>query len=137
MILLWLLVGAIPGRAAVTPREVRSAGELEAAKALAAPRAFVRGDNVRIYYTNETGQRVTFVADWKPSHLQAQGFRYHQAVLKYDRTPPKLPKPDSAWAEAIVLDRKVWNELAETAREELAPSAVETGFYFQTYLGEG
>ena len=131
-----LLAAVISLPAAVTPRETRTAEQLESARLLAAPRAFVKGDHVRIYYTT-TNALVTFVANWQPSHLQGRGFRYHTATLKYDRTPPKLPKPDSTWTEAVVLERAVWNELAAAARRELAPAEPNTGFYFQAYLTEG
>lgn len=134
LVLGWLTAGFLP--AAVTPRETRTAGQLEAARDFAAPRAFLKGDHARIYYTRSNAL-LTFVADWPRSHLESRGFRYHTATLKYDRTPPKLPKPDAGWAEAVVLDRAVWSELAEGVRRDLAPDEPNTGFYFQSYLSEG
>jgi cardiolipin synthase len=122
--------------AAVTPAETRAAAKLDLARQLAQPRAFVKGDNVRLYYTNDA-RLVTFVADWAPSHLQSRGFRYYHATLKLDRTPPNLPRPDSAWREAVVLNRAARSELAEAARRELAPAQPNTGIYFQTFLSEG
>ena len=132
------VAGLVPGPApaAVTPGEIRTTARLETTRQFTVPRVFVRGDNVRIYYTNDAGP-IVFVGDWAPSHLQARGFHYYNAALKFDRTPPKVPKPDSSWREAVVLDRAARNTLAEAARRELAPAEPNTGTYFQSFLSEG
>jgi cardiolipin synthase len=136
LLLLGLLAHSGPLPAAVTPREARTAEQLDAIRDQAPPRVFVKRDNVRLYFPDADGSRV-FKADWRLSQLQGQGFRYQIATLKHDRTPPEPPKPDGAWRSAVVLDRPVWSELAEAARRELAPTDPNTGLYFQTQLNDG
>ena len=130
-----LLGGAGFLSAAPSRQETRTAAELEEAKEFAEPRAFAKGDNVRIYYTNATG-RVVFVADWKKSLIPGRGYAYNTAELKFDRTPPKLPKPDGSWREAVVVGRNVWTRFATEAAEQLTPKAPGHGIYVQTLATE-
>jgi phosphatidylserine/phosphatidylglycerophosphate/cardiolipin synthase-like enzyme len=133
--LLVLLASTIALPAAPSRQKARTAAELEEAKEFATPRAFAKGDNVRIYYTNETG-RVVFVADWKKSAIQGRRYAYNNAELKFDRTPPKLPKPDGSWREAVVVGRGVWTRFATEAAGRLTPAIPGHGIYVQTLATE-
>ncbi len=126
-------VGFLP--AATSLQKVRTAAELEEAKEFATPRAFAKGDNVRIYYTNATG-RVVFVADWKKSLIKGRGYAYQTAELKFDRTPPKLPKPEGSWREAVVVPRSTWTHFATEAAEQFTPKVPGHGIYVQTLATE-
>lgn len=130
-----LLSLAIAFPAAPSPKKARTAAELEEAKEFAEPRAFAKGDNVRIYYTNQTG-RVVFVADWKKSTIQGRRYAYKTAELKFDRTPPKLPKPDGSWREAVVVGRSVWTRFASEAAGRFTPATPGQGIYVQTLATE-
>ena len=133
--LLVLLASTSALPAAPSRQKARTAAELEEAKEFATPRAFAKGDNVRIYYTNETG-RVVFVADWKKSAIQGRRYAYKTAELKFDRTPPKLPKPDGSWREAAVIGRVVWTRFATEAAGRLTPAIPGHGIYVQTLATE-
>src|SRR4051794_9509332 len=47
------------------------------------PRAFIKGDQVRVYFTNAE-QRLMFKADWDRARTRVQGFSSHLAELKFD-----------------------------------------------------
>ena len=131
LVFAWL----IPAVAAPSRQKARTAEELEEAREFAAPRAFAKGEGVRIYYTNASG-RVVFQATWKKSLIKGRGYTYHSAELKFDRTPPRVPKPDSSWREAAVIGRDTWTRLAAEAAQELTPKAPGHGIYVQTLATE-
>jgi cardiolipin synthase A/B len=99
------------------------------------PRAFIKGDEVRLYFTNAE-QRLMFKADWDRTRLRAQGFRYHLAVLKFDASPPALPGPQQKWREPKVLAFGEWQRFARLAVEALAPPEAGHGLHLQRVLGE-
>jgi cardiolipin synthase len=127
----WLL----PAGAATSRQKTRTTEELEEAREFAQPRAFAKGESVRIYYTNASG-RVVFQTAWKKSLIKGRGYTYHSAELKFDRTPPRLPKPDGSWREAVVIGRDTWARLAAEAAQELTPKAPGHGIYVQTLATE-
>jgi cardiolipin synthase A/B len=98
-------------------------------------RAFTKGDRVRLYFTNATGN-LMFKADWDRSRLPVHGFTYHPTVLKFDRSPPPLPRPQEKWREIKVLASGEWDRFARVALEKLAPAQTNHAVYFQYALGE-
>jgi cardiolipin synthase A/B len=111
---------ALPGvtlLAAAPPSKLRTVEELQGA-AWGEPRAYVRGNNVRIYYAL-AGRPVVFKADWQRARVEGRDYAYRLAELKYDKSPPKLPKPEGFWHEATVLGQAEWERLAREATERL------------------
>jgi cardiolipin synthase len=99
------------------------------------PRAFIKGDQIRLYFTNAE-QRLMFKADWDRTRLRLQGFSSHLAELKFDASPPALPKPQQKWREPKVLAYADWQRFARSAAEALTPAETGHGLYFQHSLGD-
>ena len=129
-----IAVGQVP---ASTGAPVRTVEQLEAAlkqRALV-PCAFTRGDQVRVYFTNAE-QRVMLKADWDRTRIQVEDFTSHLATLKFDASPPALPRPQDQWRAVKVLAFDEWKQFARAAVEGLAPAEAEHGVYVQTTLGD-
>lgn len=122
--------------AATLKGKLRTTEELEIAKGLPAPRAFVKGENVRLFYTND-GTLFMFKAAWKKARLEGRGYVYYTAQLRSDPSPAPLPHGHTAWREARVVDRPTWTQLASEAADQLAPKTPGHGIYFQTLGSEG
>lgn len=137
----WLLAGVLlvfslapwTTRGSTLSGRVRTVQRLGTAKDLGEPRAFVKGNDARLYFTNTAaGGWLVFKAAWKHTPLQAWDYTYHAAVLRFDRNPPKLPSLTSPWREARVLGREKWSAFAAAATERLTPRTPGHGIYFQT-----
>ena len=137
-LLLWAIIMASvpPADAATANQKVRAAEQLKEAADLAAPLAFVKGDNVHLYFTNETPW-VVFKAGWKKTRLEGRDYTYYAAELKTDSARPPLPETKSHWREATVLGRAQWLELSRSTAESLTPSEPWQGCYFQFANSEG
>ncbi len=133
-LLILLLASSVS--AATLKARTRTKEELEFTRSLATPRAFLKGNDARLYYTNEGGAFV-FNADWKKAPLEGRGYVYYTAQLRYDPTPPRLPQGRTAWHEATVVDQQTWAQLASQAAEHLSPQTPGHGTYFQTLGSEG
>jgi cardiolipin synthase A/B len=99
------------------------------------PRAFIKGDQIRLYFTNAE-QCLMFKADWDRARHQVQGFSSHLAQLKFDASPPALPGPKQKWREPKVLAYADWQRFAQSAVTSLAPSEAGHGVYLQYALGD-
>lgn len=99
------------------------------------PRAFIKGDEVRLYFTNAE-QRLMFKADWDRARNRVQGFSSHLAELKFDASPPPMPGPQQKWREPKVLAYADWRRFVESAATALAPGGLGHGVYFQYALGD-
>jgi cardiolipin synthase A/B len=128
--LMVLAVQPPPARAATPADKARTVGELKDASERGVPRAFVRGNNVRIYYAID-GRPVVFKAGWKSLPIEGLDYRYRQAELKYDQAPPRLPKVDSSWQEAVIFNKEQWNRLAREAAERLTLTEPWRGTFLQ------
>ncbi len=137
LVVLLALALAGPCPPAFAGGKVETVGQLQAALRQddLVPRAFVRGDQVRLYFTNAE-QRLMFHADWDRSRLQVQGFSSHLAELKFDHSPPALPRPQDRWREPKVLPFGEWQRLARSAFEPLVPAQAGHGLYVQHALGD-
>lgn len=129
--LLILLAAAVHSASAATPASrSRTVEELQNAGTSAEPRAFVHGNDVRIYYAID-GRPVMFKAEWTRPRLAGRDYAYRLAELHYDRAPPKLPKPDGSWHEATVLGAEDWDRLAREATARLAGDTPRQGAFLQ------
>ncbi len=133
---LLVLLAVGPALPATFKGKIRTVEELEIAKGLPTPRAFVKGENVRLYYIND-GTLFLFKAAWKKAPLEGRGYVYYTARLRSDPSPTPLPHGHTAWREARVVDRPTWTQLAGEAADQLAPKTPGHGTYFQTFGSEG
>lgn len=106
------------------------------ASAEPAARAYAKGDNVRIYFSNETGV-VEFQADWKPLRVPSPDYRINSAILRRSKKPSPLPEAAHGWREAIVVAGAAWQRLTTNVIEEMTPRAPDHGIYYQTFLADG
>ncbi len=100
-----------------------------------APRVLVKGDQVRLYFTN-FGPPVMFKADWNRSRIRTEGFSSHIATLKFDASPPPLPGPQDKWRDVKVLAFDEWKRFARAAIEPLVPAEPGHGIYLQFALAD-
>jgi phosphatidylserine/phosphatidylglycerophosphate/cardiolipin synthase-like enzyme len=128
---LFLAVWSASG--ATLPNKARTVARLELVKDVGAARAFVKGNEVRLFYAEAGGTgALVFRASWKRAPLEVWDYRYHAAILRFDQHPPRLPGPKSAWQEATVLGREQWARFGRIVRERLTPSTPGHGVYVQT-----
>ncbi|MBN2505853.1 MAG: phosphatidylserine/phosphatidylglycerophosphate/cardiolipin synthase family protein [Verrucomicrobia bacterium] len=124
-----LLAGAsLP--AATPAGKSRTVEQLQNAGVWAEPRAFVRGNNVRIYYALD-GRPTVFKAEWQRARIEGRDYTYRLAELEYDQSPPRLPRPDGLWHEATVLGQAEWEQWARDAAEWLTGPAPWQGTFLQ------
>ncbi len=129
--MLWLAVVAPGCVIAATPgHRLQSDDAFKSATAFASPRAFVKGDMVRIYHAVGRTTEV-FRADLKPSPIQGRDYVYFLADLKRDPSPPSLPPAGGHWREAQVVRQETWSNIVETTIRELTPAEPWQGAYFQ------
>jgi cardiolipin synthase A/B len=132
--MVWLVcqVLLMPEQANAAPlaRRMRDASALKSASSAAEPRAFVRGNLIRIYYVWD-GNTNVFRAELRQSPIQGLDYVYFLARLKLDATPPSLPSSRSNWREAKTITREQWSNLVETTAEQLTPAEPGRGAYFQ------
>ncbi len=123
------LIG-VTGRAASPANKARTVEELESAHTYPAPRAFIRGNNVRIYYAID-GRPVVFKAEWKKARLEGRDYTYRLAELNYDKSPPRLPSPHGFWHEVTVQGQNQWTQMAQAATERLTGPIPWQGTFLQ------
>jgi len=99
------------------------------------PRAFIKGEQARIYFTN-TEPQLMFKANWDRTRVRVRDFDSHLAELKFDASPPAMPAPRQKWREAKVLAYGEWQRFALSAAHALAPAEAGHGIYFQHAFGD-
>lgn len=99
------------------------------------PRAFVKGNDIRIYYPS-TNKPIVYKASWKKSPVHGFDFVQYIAELKPDKTPPGLPGPKSEWREAFVVDYPRWTNLVMQIARQLTPEKPLAGAYFNFLFHE-
>jgi phosphatidylserine/phosphatidylglycerophosphate/cardiolipin synthase-like enzyme len=135
-LLLGLALSVLQVHASASAR-VKTVEQLEAASKQHAlvPCVFIKGDQARLYFTNAE-QRVMFKADWDQTRVKVEDFTSQLATLKFDASPPPLPRPKDKWRAAKVLAYEDWEQFARSAVEGLAPSEAGHGLYLQFALGD-
>ncbi|HYG33828.1 MAG TPA: phosphatidylserine/phosphatidylglycerophosphate/cardiolipin synthase family protein [Clostridia bacterium] len=135
LLLLLLSFTGLTGCKTIGARKQQSLDEWRnlTAPAAALPRAFVKRDNVRLYFPTPTGIEA-FTADWTPLRAPTGVYRVNTALLHWDRRLNEVPKHDSGWREAIVIGRSEWRQLATSLMSELAPKEPGHGVYYQAFL---
>ena len=111
-------------------RRTHTLEELKEAVRLGPPRAFVKGNNVRLYFTNATHPLV-FKTDWAKARLDGRAYTYYLAHLGLDSGLLKIPDIKSHWREARVFGGNEWLELAREAAETVTPQEPFRGCYIQ------
>jgi cardiolipin synthase len=77
-----------------------------------------------------------FKARWKKGPLHGRDFSYCTAELRQEKTPPRIPRPRSAWHEITVLGLESWRGYSRRARKRLVPEEPGSGVYVQLMDGE-
>jgi len=97
------------------------------------PRVFVKGEQVRFLFTNQTGL-VGFNAHW--SRLRVPTGRYHvlSALMHWDEELSKNPGITRGWREATVIAGPVWRQLATNLIAQLVPLTPAHAAYYQACL---
>ena len=108
--------------ACATSRDFRTFRALRALDPEASVRAFVKGNDIRIFCGAGTGSQV-FKAEWSRSRTGGSGYAYRLAELKVDPTPPPLERTVRRWKEAQVFRKEAWLELARTTATSFVPDA--------------
>lgn len=99
------------------------------------PQAFVKGNDIRIYFAS-TNNPIVFKASWKKSPIHGFDFVQYIAELKLDKTPPGFPKQDSEWKQATVIDYPRWTNLVIEIAQQLVPKKPHVGVYFNFLFHE-
>src|SRR5436190_8945795 len=99
------------------------------------PCAFVKGERVRLYFTNDH-QRLMFKAAWKRPRVSSQEFSYTGAMLECDDSPPSVPTGQSDWREVKVLASHEAVAFVRTAAARLAPVEPNHAAHFQLAAGD-
>jgi cardiolipin synthase len=136
ILVLFVVAIAWPAAAASIPQRVRTAEELKELGRLGMPRTFVKGEHVRVYFTNES-ELSAFEAHWSKRRLDGRGYGYYTADLRFDKTPPKIPEKAKQWREATVLGHEEWLKLSRAVAESLTPAQPWRACYFQFGKSEG
>ncbi len=100
------------------------------------PRVFVKGDEVRFYFSRTNGVEV-FRAHWKRARVPTHGYKVKSAVLRWDQRLTRIPEHDRGWREAQVIAGAEWRTLAENLAERLTPASPGHGAYYQEFLADG
>ena len=126
------VVVAPAGRASesLLARRTHTLEELKEAVRLGPPRAFVKGNNVRLYFTN-TSHQLVFKTDWAKARMDGRAYTYYLAHLALDSGLMKIPDAKSHWREARVFGGDEWLNLAREMAENLTPQEPGQGCYIQ------
>lgn len=117
------------------PSDLKSESRLDSLRATVTnetsviPQAFVKGNDIRLYYLH-TNKTIVFKANWKKSPIHGFDFVQYIAELKQDKSPPDLPKPGSGWRRATVIDYQRWTNISMRIAKQLIPEKPLTGAYF-------
>jgi hypothetical protein len=107
--LLLLALGMGDAFAASATAKQRSLDEWRAltSPSAPAPRVFVKGDNIRFYFQDQTNV-VGFRADWSRLRVPTAGYKINSALLRLDARPPRIPEDARRWHEATVIANREW-----------------------------
>jgi cardiolipin synthase A/B len=138
--LLLLVVGACESEPAFASNGAAKQESLNEWRALTAsnaapPYAFVKGDAIRVYFAGELGVEC-FSARWRHQRVPTGGYRVHSAVLRWRQRLRRIPKPQSAWREAVVLGGPEWRRLATNLVAALTPKTPWHAAYYQAFLAD-
>ncbi|MCL4788687.1 MAG: phosphatidylserine/phosphatidylglycerophosphate/cardiolipin synthase family protein [Verrucomicrobia bacterium] len=101
----------------------------------AAPQAFLKGRQLRLYFTSE-GERVMFSTKWKKLRLPTEDFSYTVATLKRENAPGALPSPSSSWREIKVIEAAEGDRFLRKLAMHLAPAEKGHGVHSQYAMGD-
>jgi phosphatidylserine/phosphatidylglycerophosphate/cardiolipin synthase-like enzyme len=99
------------------------------------PRVFVKGDQVRFLFTNDTGL-VGFNGHWSRLRVPTGHYHVHSALLHWDEELSKNPKITKGWREAVVIAGSEWRQLATNLVSQLAPAAPGHAASYQAFLSD-
>jgi phosphatidylserine/phosphatidylglycerophosphate/cardiolipin synthase-like enzyme len=100
-----------------------------------APRAFVRGDNIRFYFQVGTNF-FEFTGNWGRHRVPTAGYRVDSALLRMKQKVSKIPDGGRSWREARVIAGTDWRRLATNLFAELVPQTPGQGVYYQAFLAD-
>ncbi len=101
----------------------------------APPCAYVKGDAIRVYFARESGVE-SFSARWSHLRIPSGSYRVHSAVLRWNQRLGRIPKPQSAWRQAVVVGGPEWRRLATNLVAALTPKAPWHAAYYQAFLAD-
>lgn len=99
------------------------------------PRVFVKGDQVRFLFTNQTGL-VGFNAHWSRLRVPTGRYHVHSALLHWDEELSKNPKVTRGWRQATVIAGSEWRQLATNLIAQLVPLTPAHAAYYQAFLSD-
>jgi cardiolipin synthase len=100
-----------------------------------APRVFVKGDNVRFYFTTEEGVEA-FNADWARLRVPTGNYKVSSALLRWDQRLSRIPETEHGWREATVIAGAEWRQLATSLTSALTPKTPSHGAFYQAFLAD-
>ncbi len=102
----------------------------------ASPRVFVKGDEIRFYFQEETNV-VEFGAHWSRLRVPTEGYRINSALLRWHQRLPRMPEEGQrGWREATVIAGAEWNRLTTNLMAALTPPTPLHGIYYQGFLAD-
>jgi len=133
--LLMLLCDAAGGRAIAAAPKQHALDEWRslAGPSAPAPRVFVKGDRVRIYFQGPTNVEE-FSANWDRHRVPSDGYRVNSAELRLNQRLARMPAGVRGWREATVIAGGEWSRLITNLVEALAPASSGHGVYCQGFL---
>ena len=100
----------------------------------AAPRVFVKGDEIRFYFHGQTNE-LEFNADWRHLRVPTEGYRVNSALLRWQQNLSRIPELDRhGWRKATVIAGAEWRHLATNLLEVLTPKTPGHGVYYQAFF---
>ncbi|HVV71463.1 MAG TPA: hypothetical protein VHI52_08200, partial [Verrucomicrobiae bacterium] len=99
------------------------------------PRVFVRGDQVRFYFSTDAGVEA-FSAHWSRIRVPTSGYKADSALLHWDQRLSHVPQRERNWREATVIAGGEWRRLATNLVTELTPKTPGHGAYYQAFLAD-
>jgi cardiolipin synthase len=107
--------------ACTTGRDFRTLEALRRMEPGAPVRAFVKGNDIRIFSGSGTTLQV-FKAEWARARPAGGAFLYRLAELKVDPSPPTLDRTIRNWREAEGFGADDWVRLARATASGLVPA---------------
>lgn len=102
----------------------------------AAPRVFVKGDNVRFYF--DTGTNVMeFDADWGHLRVPTGGYKVNAALIRWKQNFSRRTElGKSGWREATVIAGPEWHRLSTNLLAVLTPETPGHGAFYEAFLSD-
>jgi len=100
------------------------------------PRAFVKGDNLKLVFGVGTNV-VEYRGDWTKLRIPSQGFRIHSALLRLDRSSRESPRLEEHWKHARVVTGTELQRVSAMVMDDLTPRTNGHGVYYQSFLADG